>query len=311
MARGLGSISIVVGDSNPHLADVIRSTFSEQGLTNVVVCTNGAAFEQAIDGKMIDLIVVEHVLPGIEFVDLIQRIRRNRLGRNPFVTVIATLGKIEPGSTKAMMDAGVDDIVPKPLSAENLFKRVTTLAQKREPFVIAPNYVGPSRRTTEREGDNRPKIRDVPNTLRARMIDMAGDREVERMVERAAAQMSDDHFAASVMEIDKIVTRVVAFYETKGDPEDRTKDLQRLILVADAWRNTYDGPSNDVVTNLSGMIMTLARRIRDSDPEHKIVEVELLVQLSQAVGGSVDIDLREARHFDEITRIITKFTGQK
>ncbi len=46
---------------------------------------------------MIDLIVLDHILPGIDFVGLVQRIRRNMLGRNPFVTVIATLGKTEAG----------------------------------------------------------------------------------------------------------------------------------------------------------------------------------------------------------------------
>ena len=311
MARTHDTISIVVGDPNPHLAAAIRSTFGDQGLTNVVLCSDAASLEQAIDGKLIDLIVLDHVLPGMDFVDMIQRIRRNMLGKNPFVTVIATMGKTEAGSTKAMMDAGVDDIAPKPLTVETLFKRVTNLPQKREPFVISPNYIGPSRRTTEREEGKRPKIRDVPNTLRARMIDMAGDSEVERMVERAAAQMGDDHFEAAVVEIDKIVMRIVAFYETKGDPEEWKRDLQRLVLCADAWRNTYDGPSKDVVSNLAGMIITLGRRIREATSAHKVVEVELLVQLSQAVRGSIDIDHREARYFEEITRVITKFTSQK
>jgi hypothetical protein len=210
-----------------------------------------------------------------------------------------------------MMDAGIDDIVPKPLTVEKLFQRVTNLTQKREPFVISANYIGPTRRTTEREEGKRQKIRDVPNTLRARLLDMTGDREIERMVARAAAQMSDDHFEAAVVEIGKIVSQIVAFYETNGDPEEWTRDLQRLVLTADAWRNTYDGPAKEVVMNLAGMLMTLGRRIREATSAQRVVEVDLLAQLAQAVHGSVDIDHREARHFEEITRIINKFTGQK
>ncbi len=311
MAMTYDNVSVVVGDANAHLAEAIRSSFSDQGLSNVVICTTAEDLEKAVTDRMIDLIVLDHILPGIDFVDFVQRIRHHTLSKNPFVTVIATLGKTEAGSTKALMDAGVDDIVPKPLTVERLFQRVTNLAQNRQPFVISPNYIGPTRRTTEREDGKRPKIRDVPNTLRARMVDRAGDREIERMVERAAQQMNDEHFEAAVVEIDRIVTRIVAFYGTKGDPEEWKRDLQRLVLTADAWRNTYDGPSKEVVINLSGMLINLARRVREATSERKVVEVDLLAQLAQAVRGSVDIDHREARHFEEITRIINKFTGQK
>ncbi len=85
----------------------------------------------------------------------------------------------------------------------------------------------------------------------------------------------------------------------------------QLVLVADAWRSAYDGPGGDVVVNLAAMLIALAHRIREATAAKKGVEVDLLAQLAQAVRGSIDIDHREARHFEEITRIIAKFTGQK
>jgi DNA-binding response OmpR family regulator len=305
------TVFVVVSDANPHLAKAMRTSFGDQGLTNVVPCSTSAALEEAIGDKLVDLLVLDHGLPGINFVDLVQRIRHRKLGHNPFVTVIATLGKAEPASMRAMMNAGVDDIASKPLTAERLLQRVNGLAQKREPFVISSGYVGPNRRTAEREGDDRSKIRDVPNTLRARMIDGAGNAEVERMISRAAAQFSEGHFEAAISEIDRIISRVIAFYRGGGDAEEWRRDLQRLILTAEAWRDAYDGPSSEAVAKLAGMLIVLARRIGDAPAAQKVVEVDLLGQLAQAVRGAIEIGRRDARHFDEIARIINRFVDEK
>lgn len=313
------SVAVLVCDPNPHLSQAIKKTFGDEGLPNVKLCATADDFIAALDGNFIDLIVLDHLLPGPELAETVQRIRQRALGKNPFVTMIATVGKTQPGSTKALLDAGVDDIVVKPLTIDSLFKAVSNLTEQRRPFVISPDYVGPTRRSDieaaakpgheARNGDIKTSMRDVPNTLRARIVDRLGDAEVERMVERASYQMADSQFVSSLQEIDRLVGSISALFNAKGPAEELTRELQRLIIASDAWRRHYDGKSKEVVGNLGGMLITLARRILGASTLRRPVEVDLLEQLNQAVRASVDVDHREAKYFAEITDIITRFTG--
>jgi DNA-binding response OmpR family regulator len=302
-------VTVLIGETNPHLAEAMQKSLGERGIGNVVICSTGDELLKQVRERFVDLLVLDHILPGFELVDAVQQIRRNALGPNPFATIIATIGKTEAGSTKAAVDAGVDDIVPKPLTADRLMKCVSTLIQAERMFIVSPDYIGPTRRREPRP-EERAKVRSVPNTLHSRIVNLAGDRDVRRMVARAAALISDDRFEAAIVEIDHLVTRIVAHFQTRGSHETLLKDLKRLIQVSESWRDQYDGPSKPVVENLGGMLITLAQRVLGNPPGRSDVEVNLLAQLNQAVRSSIDVDRRDARHFAEITKIVHQFTGQ-
>ncbi len=305
--RGVG---VVIGDANLRLAEAMQQTLRDRGLSEVAICGDATGLRPQLDQRFVDLLVLDHVLPGIDLVEVVQQIRRQALGRNPFVTIIATIGRTDAGSTKAAVDAGVDDIIAKPLTVERLFASVTALTQAQRSFVVSPDYVGPTRRKAPRPDDARAKMRDVPNTLHSRMLELAGDREVQRMVARAAALISDDRFEAAIAEIDRLVTRIVGHFKTRGSHDTLDKDLRRLIEVSEAWRQHYHGPSRNVVFDLGGMLITLARRVAASPPGRSETELHLLAQLNQAVRSAIDVDHREAKHFAEITQMVTQFTSQ-
>ncbi|HEY1719901.1 MAG TPA: response regulator [Magnetospirillaceae bacterium] len=303
-----GNVSIVVGDSNPDLCDAIRETFREEGLNNVETCTTAADLLETIKGKSLDLIVVDHSLTTPDTQELIQKIRRNAITENPFVAIIATVHAEAPASTKSLWDAGVDHVVAKPLTVDALFRRVSKLAKKREPFIVSPCYIGPSRRQAARP-NARPSItRQTPNTLRGRLIDRMDEDEIARMVALAAARLGDDRFDSTAAEVEFLVTGIIAYFDNPNSPEEVKLRLQRLIAVSEAWRDDHDGAARDVIFELTGMLVVLAKRILDTSLTSRVVEVELLAQLAQAVRASLDIDIRETKSFEEITRIVARFT---
>jgi DNA-binding response OmpR family regulator len=307
-ASGYNGVTVLIGETNLRLAEAIQKTLGERGLSNVLICGTGEALTAQVRERFVDLLVIDHILPGIDLVNAIQQIRRNTLGANPFATIIATIGKTEAGSTRAAVDAGVDDIVPKPLTADRLMKTVSALTQAQRSFIVAPDYVGPTRRKEGRI-EERGKVRSVPNTLYSRIVELAGDRDIRRMVARAAALISDDRFEQAIIEIDHLVTRIVAHFTTRGSHETLLKDLKRLIEVSEMWRAQYEGPSKAVVENLGGMLIALAERVLANPPGRSAVEVGLLGQLNQAVRTSIDVDRRDARYFAEITKIVKQFTN--
>lgn len=303
-----GNVSIVVGDSNPNLCDAIRATFADEGLTNVHTCTTAEDLLTAIKGRALDLIVVDQKLTAPDPQDLIQKIRRNAISENPFVAIIATIDPAALISTKSVWDSGVDHVFAKPLTVDALFVRVSTLAKKREPFVVSPCYIGPSRRQTARPTARAPITRQTPNTLRGRLIERMDEDEVARMVALAAARLGDARFDSTAAEIEFLVSGITSFYETKGSKEEVKLRLQRLIAVCEAWREDHDGAARDVIFELAGMLVVLANRVLGTSLTSRVIEVELLTQLSQAVRASLDTDIRGTKSFEEITRIVARFT---
>ena len=59
-----------------------------------------------------------------DFGTVTQNIRQGRLGHNPFVPIILVVVEDEePAAIKVALNQGVDDVVPKPVSAASLMKR--------------------------------------------------------------------------------------------------------------------------------------------------------------------------------------------
>lgn len=302
------TVTIVVGDSNPSLCDAIRDTFVDEGLTNVLTCATTDALVDAITDTFVDLIVIDQTLLGPQPQDLIQRIRRNAVTRNPFVAIVATISTNALSATKSVWDSGVDYVVVKPLTVDVLFARVSQLAKTRESFVVSARYIGPTRRQTGRPNERDVILHETPNSLRARLIEGVDNIEIEAMIAEAAAALGNDRFDATAQEIDLLVAGVADFYTNGGSQEDTRVKLRRLIGVAEVWRTDHDGPTKTIILDLSEMITVLAKRVLDTTLSSRVIEVDLLVQLSQAVRATTDIDSLDARSFAEITRIVAKFT---
>ncbi len=309
MAReDFSDVTVVVADDNPHLCEAIRTTLDEEGLSNVETCSTPGELLLAVEDNFVDLIILDHLMAGPYPAELIQGIRRNALGHNPFAAIVATVDKDARGSARAMEESGVDKVVPKPVTVDVLFDRISKLARNRDSFIVTPRYIGPNRRRGLRPHEKPAITLDTPNTLRSRMIDREDADVVERMVSDATRQLSGDRFTAMADEIGNLVAAVVKHYDAFGPEDDHRARLRRLIEVSETWRAQKDDSHAEVIYDLAGMVIGLARRILDAPITERVLEVDLLIQVSQAVRAATAIDSRGARTFEEISKLISRFT---
>ena len=129
-------------------------------------------------GKLDDLAsAVEIFEPHLILVDIdeqhkfvcrsIKNIRNRKFGANPFVAIIALTWEPVSSTIGEVLAAGTDDVVMKPVSPKILRDRVTNLIKNRKDFVVTSEYVGPDRRSGDREpGENDLPTIKVPNSLR-------------------------------------------------------------------------------------------------------------------------------------------------
>ena len=152
----------------------------------------------ALDAEICDVLMYDYDLLSKDFVDVMQRIRRKVHGKNPFLIIIATVRDSAFDTVRQLISAGVDDLIRKPVSIDRLFESLNTFTQKRKPFVVSYDYVGPTRRLGRRGSagsggvsQSPAQLIRVPNTLRSRAVEGVSDAELEQIVNNAVASIEE------------------------------------------------------------------------------------------------------------------------
>ena len=165
-ASKLDSINVLLMDGSAHVSELLREIFVKLGFNNLQVVNDGFEGIQVLKRKPVHLIFTdwelrvrkrklmddgseppkeEDVLPlsGTEFV---RRLRRSPKSPNPFVPIVMVIGQNSPESFAQARDAGVNEIVTKPLNANELCGRIMELIDDKRHFITADTYKGPCRR---------------------------------------------------------------------------------------------------------------------------------------------------------------------
>src|SRR5512133_1634212 len=144
----MGNILIVEDD--PNIRKLVRVNLAKRGYTISEAGDSHEAME-LFQEVPVDLVLLDLVLPGLSGVDICKWIR----GRSD-VPIIVLSARMEEDLKVTALDAGADDYVTKPFSAEELLARVRAFLRR--------SYV--SAKTSE----NRIQIGDLVIDLEARRV---------------------------------------------------------------------------------------------------------------------------------------------
>jgi CheY-like chemotaxis protein len=84
--------------------------------------------------------------PPVNGASFVRCLRRSKYSPAPFVPVIMLTGPTLPNHILYARDAGVNEILMKPLLAEDLAERITEIIENPRDFVTSNSYRGPDRR---------------------------------------------------------------------------------------------------------------------------------------------------------------------
>jgi DNA-binding response OmpR family regulator len=271
----------------------------------------------ALDAEIVDVLMYDYDLLNKDFVDVMQRVRRKVHGKNPFLIIIATVRDSAFDTVRHLISAGVDDLIRKPVSIDRLFESLNTFTQKRKPFVVSYDYVGPTRRLGKRgaggaAAPSPAQLIRVPNTLRSRAVEGVSDAELEQIVNTAVASIDDKRLESYGIEIDILARRVLEAY---ADPADGHEDvlefkngLRRIELIADDLRERCRGTSSERVGDLATMMIAISQRIVNKPMGRATIEVQLLEKLAVAIRRAVSVERNSVRVMQEIAATIAKFS---
>ncbi len=119
--------TVLIADNDPLILALLDHKFKEKGF-NVVLTDNGLSTFGHIQSSKPDLVILDIVMPGIDGLSVLQMLRNDPVTKN--IPVIVASAKNQESDIKAGRDAGANDYVVKPFSADDLIARSFNLLKK-------------------------------------------------------------------------------------------------------------------------------------------------------------------------------------
>jgi len=141
------------------MRSLLRALLNALGIKDISEAIHGHAAMEALRERKIDLVLTDLAMSPMDGLELTRHVRNDENSPNPFVPIIMITGHTERYRVEAARDAGVTEFLAKPVTAHNLFARITEILERPRAFVRCESYFGPDRRRQEMENYAGPRRR--------------------------------------------------------------------------------------------------------------------------------------------------------
>jgi Response regulators consisting of a CheY-like receiver domain and a winged-helix DNA-binding domain len=127
--------TILAVDDEEHILELIEYNLENAGYQVVKADTGEAALE-ALEKREIDMVLLDWMLPGMDGLEVLKRIRAHAKYRR--VPVILLTAKSDEISKVVGLEIGADDYLAKPFGVHELVARIKALFRRTEVVVEKP-----------------------------------------------------------------------------------------------------------------------------------------------------------------------------
>ena len=129
---------LLVVDDDVRLRELLNRYLTEQGF-QVQVAADGAAMDRQLARNVIDLVVLDLMLPGEDGLSICRRLR----AASPTLPIVMLTAKGDEVDRIVGLELGADDYLPKPFSPRELVARINAVLRRRGP--TTPPGANPAR----------------------------------------------------------------------------------------------------------------------------------------------------------------------
>jgi DNA-binding response OmpR family regulator len=119
--------TILIVDDEPTIVEVVGLYLQREGF-RVLTAGDGNAALQAIEQQRPDLVVLDLMLPGLNGLEIVKRLRAGSA-----LPIIMLTARSEEADRVVGLELGADDYVTKPFSARELVARVKAVLRRSHP----------------------------------------------------------------------------------------------------------------------------------------------------------------------------------
>jgi two-component system chemotaxis response regulator CheY len=142
----LDSFSILIVDDEATIRKLVRNVLTSLGFLNITEANSGRRAIEILESNAFDFIITDWRMGDLDGIDIVRHVR----AKPSNIPIIMLTGNTEAYYVKTAISAGINGYLIKPFSAEQLVKRIRTIIDEPEDFVVSKKYTGPDRRHTRK-----------------------------------------------------------------------------------------------------------------------------------------------------------------
>jgi two-component system chemotaxis response regulator CheY len=139
-------LSVLVVDDNEHMRALMKAMLHAIGLRGVLEASDGSHAMHKLREHAVDVVITDLLMNPLDGLDFVRLLRQSPSSPCPTVPVIMVTGHSTLHHVQEARDAGVDELLTKPVAARDLVDRLNKVVEHRRPFVKTDGYFGPERR---------------------------------------------------------------------------------------------------------------------------------------------------------------------
>jgi len=116
------NIKVLIVDDSKSMRNILKKLLAQGGMTNVIEADSGTSALLAIKNETPDVALLDWILPDIDGIKVLRKIRENPASKN--LPVIMLTSKTNSENIQSAKDAGVNDYLIKPATKDAILKAV-------------------------------------------------------------------------------------------------------------------------------------------------------------------------------------------
>lgn len=139
-------LQCLVVDDNRNMRVLTKTILHSLGIKITREAEDGADAIKELSTFAADFVIVDWVMNPLDGIDFVRLVRNASDSPNIYLPIIMLTGHTETSRIKEARDAGVTEILAKPISIKSLCMRIVEIIDNPRQFVRTANYFGPDRR---------------------------------------------------------------------------------------------------------------------------------------------------------------------
>jgi CheY-like chemotaxis protein len=138
-------LSFLIVEDSAYMRGILRAMLQGFGARRIYDADDGAAGLEIMNRVVPDIVIADWVMPVLDGLEMV-RIIRQPDHPMAFVPIILVTAHTEKKRIFTARNAGVHEILSKPISATSLYRRIFAVVTQPREFVKSDSYFGPKLR---------------------------------------------------------------------------------------------------------------------------------------------------------------------
>jgi len=264
-------LHVLITDDHQASRELIREVLRVMGMGKITIAKDGKDAYEKYRIYNPDIIITDLDMPVCDGIALTMNIRRSKDSPNKKIPIIMVTDKASPEKIVQARDSGIHELMAKPFSSGDISKKIAHIINSPREFVVAPNYVGPSRRRRinehelfeeKRSGDPSVEITPPDRTLQLK-VGLVKSENAPVISEEEAIENNKAHFIPIAQTFADELYKAILLAEQ--DKFRSRLSLENLIFPVKQLKTNGLVFKYDLISELSAIIMDFVENLQELD----------------------------------------------